>query len=312
MELYQLRSFAAVAEAGHLTRAAEKLHISQPALSAQIKALEDELQAVLFDRTSSGMVLTAAGKRLLEEAEKVLAAVQALRNEARSLQGEVTGKLRIGTLYDPEFIRLGEFLAAAVERHPLLELELHQDISRAAFDKVRHGELDASFYYGELFHPEVAGLRLREVVYRVAAPAAWEARIREAGWDEIAAQPWIIPPAISTHHHLAFALFREYGVEPSRVIEADNEGIVGALVASGLGMALLREEVAREKAAAGEICVWNDVRVNTTLWFVYLGEREQDPVIRALLDVLKDTWGLEGHRAKPGRRNPPARRRRPD
>ena len=70
MKLYQLRSFVAVAEAGHLTRAAEKLHVSQPAVSAQIKALEDELDLVLFERTSSGMVLTPAGKRLLTDAER--------------------------------------------------------------------------------------------------------------------------------------------------------------------------------------------------------------------------------------------------
>jgi DNA-binding transcriptional LysR family regulator len=311
MELYQLRSFSAVAEAGHLTRAAEKLHISQPALSAQIKALEDELQVVLFERTPSGMALTVAGRRLRAEAEKVLAAVQALKNEARALRGEVMGRLRIGTLYDPEFIRLGELLGAAVERHPMLELELHQDISRAAFEKVRHGELDASFYYGELFHPEVTGLRLREVVYRVAAPAAWEPEIRAASWSEIAARPWIIPPPISTHHHLAHGLFRQYGVEPTRVTEADNEGIVGALVASGLGMALLREEVARDKAAAGEICVWSDLRVNTTLWFVYRAERAQDPVMRALLGVLRDTWGLEEQATKPERPGPTSRGRRP-
>ena len=74
MELYQLRSFAAVAEAGHLTRASEKLHISQPALSAQIKALEDELGVALFERTPSGMTLTTAGQRLLPEATKVVTA----------------------------------------------------------------------------------------------------------------------------------------------------------------------------------------------------------------------------------------------
>jgi DNA-binding transcriptional LysR family regulator len=65
MELYQLRSFAAVAELGHLTRASERLHISQPAVSAQIKALEDELGVALFERVSSGMVLTSAGRKLL-------------------------------------------------------------------------------------------------------------------------------------------------------------------------------------------------------------------------------------------------------
>src|SRR5262249_60738923 len=78
MELYQLRSFAAVAELGHLTRAAEKLHISQPAVSAQIKALEDELGVTLFERVSSGMQLTSAGRNLLPAAEQVLGAANAL------------------------------------------------------------------------------------------------------------------------------------------------------------------------------------------------------------------------------------------
>src|SRR3990172_12427650 len=161
MEIYQLRAFAAVADAGQLTRAAEKLHISQPALSAQIKALEDELEVPLFERTSSGMVLTAAGQRLLAEAEKVLFAAQALRTEARALKGEVDGHAAVGTLSDPAFIRLGEFLSVTVDRHPLLQLELHHEISGAAFEKVRDGQLDAAFYYGALAHPAVAGLELR-------------------------------------------------------------------------------------------------------------------------------------------------------
>ena len=89
MELYQLRSFAAVAELGHLTRAAERLHVSQPALSAQIKALEDELAVVLFERGAGGMSLTAAGRQLLPEAERVIAAAQVLRSQALALQGAV-------------------------------------------------------------------------------------------------------------------------------------------------------------------------------------------------------------------------------
>jgi DNA-binding transcriptional LysR family regulator len=292
MELYQLRSFAAVAEAGHLTRAAEKLHISQPAVSAQIKALEDEFGLPLFERTPSGMVLTSAGKRLLADAEKVLAAAQAMRNEAKALKGEVAGKVRVGTMSDPAFIRIGEFLNATVEHYPLIQVELHHEITGAAFAKVLSGELDASFYYGDLEHPDVSRLRLRGSTYRVAAPAAWKQRVVEADWSEIALQPWIITPSISTHHTLVRALFDKHGIEPTKVVEADQESVIANLVVSGIGLSLIREELALEKEAAGEVCLWRDVRLETTLWFIYLRAREDDPVIGALLGVLRDTWKL--------------------
>ena len=94
------------------------MHVSQPAVSAQIKALEEELDLLLFERTSSGMVPTAAGQALLAHAQKVLAAAQALRNQAKALKGEVAGRVRIGTMSDPGFIRIGEFLNATVERIP--------------------------------------------------------------------------------------------------------------------------------------------------------------------------------------------------
>ena len=292
MELYQLRSFVAIAEVGQLTRAAEKLHISQPALSAQLKALEDELELTLFERTSNGMELTAAGKQMLDEAEKILSAAQALHNGARALKGEVAGKASIGTLSDPDFIRLGEFMSAAVARYPLLELELHQEITGAALEHVRDGSLDASFYYGERTHSNVAHVPLREITYRIAAPAEWRERVKGAGWKEIAEQSWIIPPPISTHHQLVYALLRRHGVEPTKVVEADREDVISSLVISGIGLALMREDLALEKAAAGEVCLWKNVRIPTTLWFIYLQEREDDPVIRVLLDVLKDTWNL--------------------
>jgi DNA-binding transcriptional LysR family regulator len=298
MELYQLRSFVAVAEAGHLTRAAEKLHVSQPAVSAQIKALEDELELALFERTSSGMVLTPAGERLLVDAEKVLAAAQAMRNEAKALKGEVAGKVRVGTMSDPGFIRVGEFLNTTVERYPLLQVELHHEITGAAFAKVLDGELDASFYYGDLEHPNVERVRLRASTYRVAAPAAWSDRVVDADWSEIALQPWIITPSISTHHKLLRALFDKHSIEPTKVVEADQESVIANLVVSGVGLSLIREELALEKEAAGEVCLWRDVRLETTLWFIYLLARQDDPAIRALLDVLHDTWKLAGQPAR--------------
>ena len=297
MELYQLRSFVAVAEAGHLTRASEKLHLSQPAVSGQIKALEEELELVLFERTHGGMELTFAGRRLLADAERVLAKAQAMRNDASALKGKVAGKVSVGTLSDPELIRIGEFLGAAVERHPLLQVELHHEVSGAAFAKVRDGELDAGFYFGALAHPGVEGLRLRGITYRVAAPAAWKSRVVDADWGAVAALPWIITPPISTHHQLVRALFDKHRIEPARVVEADQEFVIANLVVSGVGLSLIREELALERETAGEVCLWGEVRLATDLWFIYRAGRSSDPVVRALLDVLADTW-------KPGARAP--------
>lgn len=304
MELYQLRSFVAVAEAGHLTHAAERLHISQPAVSAQIKALEEELDLLLFERTSSGMVPTAAGQTLLAHAQKVLAAAQALRNQAKALKGEVAGRVRIGTMSDPGFIRIGEFLNATVERYPLLQMELHQEVTGEAFAKVRDGELDASFYYGDLEHRLVSRLRLRGVTYRVAAPAAWKSRVIDADWNAISALPWITTPSISSHHKLVRELFDKHGAEPSKVVEADQESVIANLVVSGVGLSLIREELALEKAAAGEVCLWRDLRLETTLWFIYQFARHDDLVIRSLLGVLRDTWKLGEVQAPPPRQRP--------
>lgn len=295
MEIYQLRSFAAIAELGQLTRAAEKLHLSQPAVSAQLKALEDKLGLTLFERTATGMVLTAPGARLLKEAEKVLAATRDLQNVALSFKGELAGKASIGTLSDPKLTRIGEFMSVALARHPLLELELHQGVTGTALDQVRDGILDASFYYGELRHLSVVGLPLRRLIFRVVAPAGWADRLRLSGWEQVAAMPWIIPPPISSHHQLAHTLLQLHGVTPGRVVEADQEAVIASLVASGVGIALMREELAIDKAAAGEICIWNDEQIDTMLWFITQRQRENDPIIHALNAMQRDLWPVSRH-----------------
>ena len=149
MELYQLRTFAAVAEENHLTRAAERLHLSQPAVSGHIKALEGELGVRLFERASTGMELTAAGDELLERARRVLSAAEDVKRAAQQMQGDIAGMLRVGTVADPESNRLGELLSLARDTHPRLKLELHHAMSGAALAEVQSGELDASFFFGD-------------------------------------------------------------------------------------------------------------------------------------------------------------------
>jgi DNA-binding transcriptional LysR family regulator len=290
MELYQLRTFATVADSGQLTRAADRLHLSQPAVSAQIKALEEELGQRLFDRTPSGMEVTLVGRELLELAQRVIGAADTLKARASALSDQVVGKLSIGTLSDPQFIRVGELLGLAVERYPHLDLELHNVYSKSALESVMDGGLDASFYFGELPESGVTGVRLTEMVYRVVAPAAWADRFKDGSWSKVAALPWILAPEKSSHHALTRGLFTEHHVQPVRWVEADNEGVIANLVQSGVGVSLVREDVALAMQQEGQALLWEMPRLPTTLWFIYLDERAQDPLILVLVRLLRELW----------------------
>ena len=144
MELYQLKTFVAIAQEKSLTRAAERVYTSPPAVSAQIKALEDELGVKLFDRTSRGMVLTEPGTRLLEEAERTLASAGRMRAAAAQLRGAAQGVVRFGTVSDPIALRLGNVLVSLAERHPQITLQLHQGLSANMLLALQRGELDCA------------------------------------------------------------------------------------------------------------------------------------------------------------------------
>ena len=293
MELYQLRTFAAVAQEGHLTRAAERLHVSQPAVSGQIKALEQQFGLRLFERSANGMALTPAGRELLTHTQKVIGAADHLRRAAQRLNGAdaVVGRLRIGTVSDPATNRLGDLLAAAMARHPGLDLEFQHEVSGAAPVAVREAQLDASFYYGPPPGDDFVAVPLRTLVYRVVAPADWAPRVRNASVAELATLPWVLTPPISTHHALTQQLFSEHDVTPpQRHVEADNETVITSLVMSGVGASLMREEAALAREAAGEIALAPHVRLNTMLWFIVSADRADDPLVNALLELVRHVW----------------------
>ena len=293
MDLTQLKSFVTVAKLGHLTRAAEAVHLSQPAISGQIKSLERDFGVALFERTSSGMVLTPAGKRLLTYAETVIGDVQNLRQAARELAVQLTGRLRLGTVLDPAFLKVGDLIARTFERHPAIELDLHQVVSHDALEQVRSGELDASFYFGAL-PQDLAGVALRTMTYRVLAPRALAAGIASDDWPRIAALPWIVTPARSSHRQLVQQLFAEHASELAPTMEADNESVITNLIESGVGVSLVREEIARDSSRSNDLVVWPGASMQTELWLVHAPDRRFDPLVMAILDVLQEIWrGLE-------------------
>ncbi|MDX3383770.1 LysR family transcriptional regulator [Streptomyces niveiscabiei] len=147
MELRQIEYFAAVAEELHFGRAAERLHIGQPAVSQQVRRLERELRAQLFDRSGRTVTLTPFGQALLPEARDVLKAVDAFAAKARSLspQGEATFRVGISSALGE---RLDDFLDALAERGVGTRFEFQTLDAATRLEEVRAGRLDAAFIRG--------------------------------------------------------------------------------------------------------------------------------------------------------------------
>ncbi|MDZ4124552.1 MAG: LysR family transcriptional regulator [Hydrogenophaga sp.] len=295
MEIYQLRAFVTVAKTGHLTRAAEALHVTQPAVTGQIKALEEELGIALFDRKPGRIALTRAGERLLPEAEKVLEATGTLIGRARELQGEISGTLVLGTVGDPDSLRLGSLLGGVVDALPLLEIKTRSGDAETLREAVATGTLQASFYIGPHVPRDVLGLPLQTLQYRVVAPFSLRERVLHAGWREIADMPWIGAPPASHVQSLVRDLFARQGLLPNMALESDVIAAALSLVRSGLGLSLLREDVAIPAAERGEVVIWPHTRVAALLCFIYPRTAEHDPAIVATLSVLRGVWGLTAH-----------------
>ena len=297
MDLHQLRSFVAVAQAGHVTRASEKLHLSQPTVSGHLRALEGELGVTLFDRQSSGVALTHAGRLLLEDAEKVLAGAQALRDHARAIGGTLDARLRIGTILDPAYLRLGELLAVMRERYRLIEVELHLAVSGVGLEKVKNGELDAAFLLGDPDDADVRAIPLEPIRYVIAAPAQWRERLKD--WDDLSRETWILPPPQGRLHRMAREMLRSHRLSPASVMESDQESAILNLVTAGVGITLMREPLAREREAAREVFIWPEVDARTTLVLCYPAARESSPEILALVRAVEDVWGKKSSARRP-------------
>ncbi len=290
MEIYQIRTFVTVAEHGNLTKAALLLHVTQPAVSGHLKSLEEALNLKLFERSASGVTLTRAGQVLLPKAKAILAVAAEFRNLAQDLQGQLTGKARVGTILDPSFIRLGQFMSSVLDQYPWLEIQLQHGISTWAIENVSGAALDAAFCMGHVTLPHVRAVQLTEMAYRVVAPPAWKEKIEHADWADIAALPWIRAPHMSPHLQMVGEMFARHKLEPFKVVEADQEQTIRTLIIAGVGVGLMREDLAFVAQSAGEVCVWRKARPTTALSFIYLRERAGDPVIAAMENVVRKIW----------------------
>jgi len=292
MELYLLRTFAAVAREGSITRAATVLFLSQPAVSGQLKALEEELGLVLFERTPKGMRLTPAGRALLASAESLLDGRQALLDQAKSLKGDIAGEVVLGTVGDPQLLQLGDFLGRLNTRYPKIKARLEQSNSGTILNNVKSGRLTAGYVVGPAPGAALQSLLLKQFWVYLAAPAGWREKVETASWEALLTLPWIWPAPQTFCHLAAQELCRQYDAEPPKAVETDQEHTTRSLLKAGIGLALMHEESAQAARAAGEVFLRDDARQPADLRFVYATRRARDPVISAMTAVIREVWTL--------------------
>lgn len=290
-------AFVTVAREGTVSRAAEVLNLTQPAISHQIRRLSEETGIILFNRTPRGLALTPDGQALLPKAEQVLHAMTEFRQSASRRSGQVSGKLRIGTIVDPEFIRLGRLLRGLGEAHPGITTELVHGISGEILEKLRRRQVDAGFYLtapqevDDIPSEEPIQTRLlAEFNYRVIAPVGWDARVRNAKWKELAPLPWIGTTSVSVHNRLLTKVFAEHGCTQNTVALVDHEASMLEMVRSGVGLCLCRESIALDQRQSYGLSICDTLQVPACLVLLALDTGKTAPTLAALFEQIETVW----------------------
>ncbi|OUL99990.1 LysR family transcriptional regulator [Variovorax sp. JS1663] len=293
MDIRHLRTFATVARFGSVTRAAEALHITQPAVSGQLKNLEETLGLKLFARTTSVIELTQAGQDLVSVAEAALDAFSSFTHKAKALRGQIEGRLKIGVvMLDPDLIRVGQFMREMVIRHPALRIDLQVGRIGWFHSALQAGDIDAAITLGKTTPQNTSALVMTELAFRLVAPASWKSRIEGASWSDIALLPWIRTTKPSANHEMVDNILREQAIKPVELVEADHELLIKSLVAAGVGIGLIREDLASTGVMKGELVFVSELREHSRLSFVYPISRDGDPAILAAVEALRAVWQL--------------------
>ncbi|WP_417260289.1 LysR family transcriptional regulator [Celeribacter sp.] len=292
-------AFLTVAREGSVSRAAAALNLTQPAVSHQLKRLSEETETQLFERTSTGLRLTPEGEKLVPKAEHVLHAFSDFKKSAKKYSERISGKLRIGTIVDPEFIRLGNLLSSLRNYYPDIETELSHGVSGEVLNRIQRKQLDAGFYLssaddfekiGEMTQGAVLALKLAEFSYRVVAPAGWSKEVENATWEKLAGLPWIGTPETSVHHRLLKKVFDDIGCDQNTVALVDQEASMLEMVRSGVGLSLSRESIALHQRQSFGLEICETVSVPALLSFVYSSQSRNSTAQDALLEIVKQVW----------------------
>jgi DNA-binding transcriptional LysR family regulator len=291
MELRHLRYFLAVAELRSVRAASEQLHVTQPAISRQIKDLEDFIGAALFERTPRGLTLTAAGEAYLSEAREILARVDAANRLARQIASGVQGHLRLGFVENAAWSGIvSNALREFEQAVPHVLLELQPMNTPAQLEAIAAGRLDGGFCYRVGTLPEgIASVPVLEQNVVLAVPEAWTlGHTGPVATAELRETPFIMFPRSvypAYYDHLLSAC-AERGLTLDIRQEATTETAILSLVSAGMGAAIVNAANRDRPPARVRFVELQDLSVPLPLEFCYV-ESEANSAINRFVGHLR-------------------------
>ena len=258
MELRQLRAFVSIAETHTFTAAAERMHVTQAAISMQIRQLERELGTALFIRTPRRVVLTEAGEKLIERARVILREHDAALAEMAELTGAERGRLRLGSASamvsaDP----LPQILKELRSHHPNAEISVKTGTSDELVKQILAGDLDLAFVSMPV---EARGIETdlltKDELVAIASPRHPMARNRVISAFALAGEKLILGERGGNTRRLIDEFFAEAGLKPTVSMELSRQSAIKRMVEEDMGVGIVPRKTAHEDVAKGRLVQW--------------------------------------------------------
>ncbi|WP_037586567.1 LysR family transcriptional regulator [Stenoxybacter acetivorans] len=291
MDLNQLKSFVAVAHQGNLTHAAETLCLSQPAVSAQIKAIEKNLDIVLFERNAQGMTLTRSGEAFLPHAEALLQHMHQLDRFASSLSEQYANQIELGLIYPLPGHKIAALTQDIFRQHPHVKLNYHHGLSGHLINQIRKKELHGGFFLGNNPYRSVRCIFLESIDYVLICANEFSADLESNLPKSLNNYPWIEMSEASGSRRQGTKLWHDYRLNPPRSVICDQQATIIDLVAAQIGIALVPLHDAEDGIAQGKnIHILDFPKQQIELGFIYANEYEHDPLVGILKDSIEKVW----------------------
>ena len=294
MDLATLNAFIAIAELGSFSEAAERLHLTQPAVSKRIASLEQQLNVRLFDRLGREVSLTEAGRALLPRAYQILNVLDDTRRALTNLNGEISGRLTLATSHHIGLHRLPPLLRAFTRAHPQVALDIQFLDSEVAYEEVLHGraELAVITLAPETREPVHAVAVWDDPLDFVAAPEHPLARSQAISLADVAHHPAVFPGGNTFTHHIVRRLFEAQGLTPNIAMSTNYLETIKMMVSIGLAWSVLPRTMLDDQVARLPL---PGIQLSRQLGYISHTERTLSNAARAfmtLLDSQRDSLAL--------------------